>query len=110
MYEIIRFRGEVSSIRRLSDGACIPFCEDNRDYIEFKKWHNEQPEESKLDMTDKEEVIPYDQKRKAEYEQNGLSSDALVVALWEKIVEGKDSTVNEIQALRVIIKEKYKKE
>jgi hypothetical protein len=33
--------GEAQSIRRLSDGACIPFDPDNTDYQAFLRWCEE---------------------------------------------------------------------
>lgn len=44
-------------------------------------------------------------KRKSEYP----AMDELIVALWEKIVEGKDDLVNQIQEKRQLIKDTYPK-
>jgi hypothetical protein len=33
--------GEAQSVRRLSDGAAIPFSEDNTDYQAYLKWLSE---------------------------------------------------------------------
>jgi len=41
MYRQLRdFQGEVSqtTIQRVSDGACIPCVDDNRDYQDYLKW------------------------------------------------------------------------
>jgi hypothetical protein len=39
MYKLIRSReGKITTVFRLSDGACIPFASDNKDYQEYLKW------------------------------------------------------------------------
>jgi len=43
MYKLIKIYSEIhnttyQSIRRLSDGACIPFVESNADYQKYLKW------------------------------------------------------------------------
>lgn len=39
MYKLLlNMSGEVGSILRLSDNACIPFAEENTDYQEYLKW------------------------------------------------------------------------
>lgn len=40
MYKQYISNGELvtQAIIRISDNACIPFVEDNTDYIEYKKW------------------------------------------------------------------------
>jgi len=35
------FNGIQTSIIRLSDGACIPICDDNTDYQAYLKWISE---------------------------------------------------------------------
>lgn len=37
MYKLIG----INSVKRLSDGACIPFADGNRDYEEYKQWLEE---------------------------------------------------------------------
>lgn len=34
MYKLIG----INSVKRLTDGACIPFADDNIDYVEYKLW------------------------------------------------------------------------
>jgi len=50
MYKLIKdsISNEINMVRRLSDGACIPFAEANRDYQEFLAWKAEgnEPEEA----------------------------------------------------------------
>ena len=40
MYKLIKdsISNEINMVRRLSDGACIPFAEDNTDYQEYLAW------------------------------------------------------------------------
>ena len=40
MYKLLKNRisDEYNATQRLSDGACIPFDPDNRDYAEYLKW------------------------------------------------------------------------
>lgn len=51
------------------------------------------------------EAADYARKRQAEYP--GL--DQLIVALWEDAVEGRNTAVQSLQALREAIKQKYPK-
>lgn len=41
MYKQFKLNGNVISIIRLSDGACIPFDPDNTDYQAYLKWLDE---------------------------------------------------------------------
>jgi hypothetical protein len=39
MYKLFKSReGDISTVLRLSDGACIPFDPANTDYQEYLKW------------------------------------------------------------------------
>ena len=40
MYKLIKdlISNEINMVRRLSDGACIPFAEANTDYQEYLEW------------------------------------------------------------------------
>ena len=40
MYKLIKdsISNKINMVRRLSDGACIPFAEDNTDYQEYLAW------------------------------------------------------------------------
>jgi hypothetical protein len=37
MYKLIKFQNKINSVMR-SDGACVPFDPDNKDYQEYLKW------------------------------------------------------------------------
>ena len=51
------------------------------------------------------ERVKYLELRKREYP----STEEMVVALWEKLIENRDSSVDSIQAKRIAIKAKYPK-
>ena len=39
MYKLIKdYEGNINTIQRLSDGACIPFDPDNSDYQAYLAW------------------------------------------------------------------------
>lgn len=66
-----------------------------------------------LDKTEEELLEDYTREykdlRKKEYIEKGLTEESLIIALWEKVLEGKDSLANEIQTKRLEVKEKYPK-
>ena len=51
----------------------------------------------------------YQELRANEYLEKGLTTDKLIVALWEKVVEGRSEEADKLQAERVKVKEKYPK-
>jgi hypothetical protein len=53
MYELIYNLGTgvVNGLKRLSDNASIPICEDNSDYQDFLAWNKEQKEPLDLKST-----------------------------------------------------------
>lgn len=76
-------------------------------------WHSSdivQPTEAEIDaeyarLSAAWEAMDYARKRQAEYP----SLDQLIVALWEDSVEGRNTSVQALQALREAIKLKYPK-
>lgn len=47
--------------------------------------------------------------RREEYEKEGITPQMMIIALWELAVENRPQAVNELQAKRQAIKEKYPK-
>jgi hypothetical protein len=41
MYKLIKLLDEVTTVKRLSDNACIPFDPDNTDYQTYLRWLEE---------------------------------------------------------------------
>ena len=50
-----------------------------------------------------------EEKRKAEYIAKCLTPEKLIIALWEKVVEGRSEEADKLQAERQKVKEKYPK-
>lgn len=97
--------GKVTTITR-DDGAEIALVEGNRDFDEFLKWDAAQ--EKPLDRSDKQPEPPtFQDRRRIEYEKQGVTIEALTVALWEKMVEGRSAAADELQRKRDAIKEQF---
>lgn len=47
--------------------------------------------------------------RRSEYLKHGITSEELLVALWEKVVENQPESANQIQVKRNGVKQKYPK-
>ena len=58
----------------------------------------------KLDETSDQFKNLSAEKRLAEYEKQGITTDKLIVALWEKVVENRPETATELQTAREAIK------
>jgi hypothetical protein len=41
MYKILKYNNQETAVKRLSDGACIPFDPDNTDYQAYFRWLEE---------------------------------------------------------------------
>jgi len=92
-------------IIRLSDNACIPARNNkNSDYIDYLKWVAEgnTPEPVDIEIVTKEEEL-----RRA-YQEAGCTTDALVMALWEKVVENRPEAADALQVLREQVKVQIK--
>lgn len=50
------------------------------------------------------DALPVDQKRAVEYVKQGATVEALVVALWEKVIEGRPAAADALQEKRVAVK------
>lgn len=52
-------------------------------------------------------TVVVQKQRKQAYDAQGATFEALVVALWEKVVEGRDTPASDLQAIRAAIKSTY---
>lgn len=50
------------------------------------------------------DAAAYEGKRRIEYTKQGVTIDAMIVALWEKIVENKPQAMNDLQTKRLRVK------
>lgn len=53
--------------------------------------------------------LPVNEKRLREYNRRGIPSEAMVVALWEKLIENRPEAAAALQAIREDVKAKYPK-
>lgn len=105
-YQLNRFNGKVLSVTRMEDGATFPISSDNALAREFIEWNEKQP--VPFDLRDQEpQAATAAELRKAEYEKQGVTVEALTVALWEKMVEGRSAAADELQRKRDAIKEQF---
>lgn len=51
----------------------------------------------------------YAELRRAEYDRRGVTAEAMIVALWERIVEGRPAASDALQAARTAVKAAYPK-
>lgn len=89
------------SIRRRSDGASIPMDNGNQDYVEYLRWFSEG---NLPDVVNLDALATLDDKRQAEYAKQGATTQALVVALWEQVVEDRPESAAALQAIREQVK------
>jgi hypothetical protein len=102
-YSVVRINGKVESIAY--GNTSIPLVPGNSDYDRFLKWQDAQPEDQKLDLSDHEpEPLPLADRRKQEYEKRGVTSEALVVALWESVIENRPEAAASLQEIRNQVK------
>lgn len=94
-----------NTIIRISDNAFIPMDERNTDYVDYLKW----AETNTPTPADPEPEPTVQELREEEYNKRGATIDALTVALWEKVVEGRSSTADGLQVIRESVKEEYPK-
>ena len=60
MYKLVNYKGQLSSILRIADNACIPFAPDNTDYQNFKAQIN--ADEAQLEDADGDLMTPTEAK------------------------------------------------
>lgn len=116
MYRIETLIGS-RSIRRMTDGTSIPIdppkeifdgktgkmvlVGGNVDYADYLAWVAKGNKAEEVDLTPVKSLA---ERRQAEYVKQGASTDALVVALWEKIVEDRPESAAALQAIRAQVK------
>lgn len=92
MYKLIG----TKSVKRLADGACIPFADGNRDYEEYKQWLSEgstpEPE-----FTEEELKIKFEN----EFRQNRDKLLSTVVDHYQKPLVWESLTTEQQDKVRV---------
>ena len=107
MYKLIG----TKSVKRLVDGACIPFADGNRDYEEYKQWLSEgnipEPEFTEEELLKKKQYEFRVERNllldKADIEINkaeDLEQDSKVLRVYRQKL--RDSTINWVMPESVI--------
>jgi hypothetical protein len=110
MYTANYFDGKFIGIKYVNENGEIVSClkGNNPEYKKFEKWHSEHPDFSIADIPTSEED-ELNKNRKIEYYNQSCTPDELIVALWEYVVENRPAAMNELQAKRLAVKQKYPK-
>lgn len=101
MYKLLA-NGEI---RNLDEGVTIPPVQGNRHYAEYLEWLEAGNTPEPPDVP----VLTVIQLREREYLKDGITTEALVVALWEKVVENRPESLEALQAKRLAVKAKIPK-
>ena len=72
-----------------------------KDDSELEQWKEE--------MIANISAVAWIENRKAEYIKEGCTEEALIVALWEKVIEGRPEAADALEVKRQAVKEKIKK-
>lgn len=74
------------------------------------------PPDARMKWDGSKWIVPTDvkaemilEKRQYEYDQRGSTFDEMIVALWERVVEGRPEASDAIQLIRKKVKEDYPK-
>lgn len=88
-------------VRVDTDKMSIPACMGNHDYLRYLEWKRLGGRPSTKDET---VVKTVQERRQEEYVKQGAKIEDMVVALWEKLVEGRPESADAIQAIRDKVK------
>ena len=100
-----------ATIKRVGDGEMYA-GRTGPEYIEGE-WvitdtYSERPEPvDPTEDTDSQYAERYGNYRKQAYNDSGATTDALMVALWEKLVEDRDESAAALQSLREAVKARF---
>jgi len=98
-YEELWSKGSLQCVNL--GNTSIPCDPNNMDYARYLEWKRLGGVPTVKDIT----IVPtLAERRQTEYVKQGASTDALVVALWEQVVEGRMESVNALQAIRDKVK------
>jgi len=91
----------LTRIVRERDHVQFPPNDGVGEYELYKKWL---AEGGKPDVVSDHVEVTLEERRQAEYVKQGASTDALIVALWEQIVEDRPESAAALQAIRAKVK------
>ena len=98
-YEELWNMGSLQCVQ--TTNMSIPPDPNNMDYARYLEWKRQGGVPTVKDVTHYPDLA---ERRQAEYVKQGASTDALVVALWEQIVEDRPESADALQAIRAKVK------